>query len=116
MIFDTGDICPTYLPAHGHCDALSFELSINGLPLIVNSGTYQYENGQWRNYFRSTKAHNTVSISNQEQSQFWGSFRVAKRIKKVRRKQFSYKNIQFYAGSYVSYNGVEHKRYIGYIR
>ncbi|MBM7571374.1 heparinase II/III family protein [Aquibacillus albus] len=115
LILDTGEICPTYLPAHGHCDALSFELSIKGVPFIVNSGTYQYENGQWRDYFRSTKAHNTISISDQEQSQFWGSFRVAKRINKVSRKQFLYKNIQFYAGSYVSYTGDQHKRYIGYL-
>lgn len=115
LIFDTGDICPTYLPAHGHCDALSFELSINGSPFIVNSGTYQYESGEWRDFFRSTKAHNTVSISYNEQSQFWGSFRVAKRIKKVRRKQFIYKNIQWYAGAYVSHYGAEHKRFIGYI-
>lgn len=109
LIFDTGEICPTYLPAHGHCDALSFELSSNGSPLIVNSGTFRYESGEWRDFFRSTKAHNTVSVSSQEQSQFWGSFRVAKRINKVRRKQFIYKNIEFYAGSYVSYHGTEHK-------
>jgi hypothetical protein len=115
VIFDTGDICPTYLPAHGHCDALSYELSIKGTPLIVNAGTYRYESGEWRDYFRSTNAHNTVSVSNKEQSQFWGSFRVAKRIKKVRRKQFLYKNINFYAGAYVSYLGVEHKRFIAYI-
>jgi hypothetical protein len=115
LIFDTGDICPTYLPAHGHCDALSFELSINGLPLIVNSGTYQYESGKWRNHFRSTKTHNTVTISEHEQSEIWGSFRVAKRIKKIRRKQFIYKNIEFYVGSFVSYKGEEHKRYIGYL-
>ncbi|MFB4167256.1 heparinase II/III family protein [Virgibacillus sp. JSM 102003] len=115
LIFDTGDICPTYLPAHAHCDALSFELSMNGLPVIVNSGTYRYENGKWRDYFRSTKAHNTVSVSNQEQSQFWGSFRVAKRLEKIRRKQFVYKDIQFYVGEYVSYQGAKHKRYIGHI-
>lgn len=115
LIFDTGEICPTYLPAHGHCDALSFELSKNGFPLIVNSGTYRYENGEWRDFFRSTKAHNTVSVSSKEQSQFWGSFRVAKRINRVRRKQFIYKNIEFYAGSYVSYSGTEHKRFIGNI-
>jgi hypothetical protein len=115
LIFDTGDICPTYLPAHGHCDALSFELSNNGSPLIVNSGTYRYESGEWRDFFRSTKAHNTVTVSSKEQSQFWGSFRVAKRINKVRRKQFIYKNIEFYAGSYVSYSETEHKRFIGYI-
>lgn len=115
LVFDTGEICPSYLPAHGHCDALSFELSCNNIPLLVNSGTYKYESGNWRDYFRSTQAHNTVMISDHEQSQFWGSFRVAKRIKKVRRNQFTYKGIQFYAGSYISYHDKEHKRFIGNI-
>lgn len=115
LIFDTGDICPSYLPAHGHCDALSFELSLKNKPIIVNSGTYMYQNGKWRSYFRSTASHNTVFISGKEQSQFWGSFRVAKRIKKVRRKQFDYRNIKFYAGSYISYCNDEHIRYIGNI-
>ncbi|MEA4973598.1 hypothetical protein SDC9_95999 [bioreactor metagenome] len=115
LIFDTGEICPKYLPAHGHCDALSFELSVNNKPLIVNSGTFRYENGEWRNYFRSTKSHNTVTIEDQEQSQFWGSFRIAGRIKKVRRKSFDYKGIPFYAGAYISFKGNEHKRFIGFI-
>lgn len=115
LIFYTGDICPTYLPAHGHCDALSFEISINQVPVIVNSGTYKYEKGIWRNYFRSTKAHNTVTISDREQSQYWNSFRVAKRIKGLKRKYFIYNGIRFYAGSYIAYHKGEHKRYIGYI-
>lgn len=115
LIFDTGEICPKYLPAHGHCDALSFELSVNNKPLIVNSGTFRYENGEWRNYFRSTKAHNTITIQGQEQSQYWGSFRVADRIKKVRRKSFDYKGIPFYSGAYISFNDNEHKRFIGFI-
>ncbi|WP_147802799.1 heparinase II/III family protein [Alkalicoccus halolimnae] len=114
-IFDTGDVSPTYLPAHAHCDALSFELSVKSLPMIVNSGTYRYENGKWRDYFRSTKAHNTVTVDNQEQSQFWGSFRVAKRIKKLKRNIFNYNGIQYEAGQYVSYQGVKHKRFIGNI-
>lgn len=113
LIFDAGEICPRYLPAHGHCDALSYELSVNNKPLIVNSGTFTYENGEWRNYFRSTKAHNTVMIEEQEQSQFWGSFRVADRIKKVRKKIFIYKDIVFYVGAYNSYKGNEHKRFVG---
>ena len=115
IIFDAGNICPSYLPAHGHCDALSFELSLYNNPTIVNSGTYMYKKGKWRDYFRSTKAHNTVLINDNEQSQCWSSFRVAKRIKKVRRKQFDYKKIRFLAGSYISYGGNEHKRYIGNI-
>ncbi len=115
IIFDTGDICPRYLPAHGHCDALSMELSWNNRPMMVNSGTYRYESGKWRDFFRSTSAHNTVSIAGKEQSQVWGRFRVAKRIRKIARKQFDYNNIKFYAGTYISYTGDEHKRFIGYV-
>lgn len=115
LIFDVGEICPRYIPAHGHCDALSFELSIDNKPVIVNSGTYKYENGEWRNYFRSTKSHNTVMINGFEQSQFWSSFRVATRIKNVKRRKFEHNGMQFYAGSYISFNGHEHKRVIGFI-
>jgi len=115
LIFDCGEICPSYLPAHGHCDALSYELSIGGIPILVNSGTYQYEGGEWRNHFRKTKAHNTVMIGDREQSQFWGSFRVANRISDVKRSRFNYKEINFISGSYKTYFGSKHTRFISEI-
>lgn len=115
LLFDCGDICPLYLPPHGHCDALSYELSVKGIPILINSGTYQYESGKWRNYFRKTKAHNTVTVGDREQSQCWGSFRVAKRINQVKRKRFSYKGVNFISGTYKTYFGVKHTRYIGAI-
>jgi uncharacterized heparinase superfamily protein len=115
LIFDCGDICPSYLPAHGHCDALSYELSIEGVPILVNSGTYQYESGQWRNYFRKTKAHNTLMIGDNEQSQFWGSFRVANRISDIKRSRLNYNELKFVSGSYKTYFGAKHKRFIGEI-
>lgn len=82
LVMDAGEIAPVHMPGHGHCDALSFELSLNGHPLFVNSGTGQYQ-GEYRAFFRSTRAHNTVVIDGQEQSQCWGEHRVAKRISKV---------------------------------
>lgn len=115
LIFDCGEICPSYLPAHGHCDALSYELSIEGIPILVNSGIYQYEGGDWRNYFRKTKAHNTVMIGDKEQSQFWGSFRVANRISDVKRSRFKYKGINFISGAYKTYFGAKHTRFISEI-
>lgn len=115
LIFDCGKICPSYLPAHGHCDALSYELSIEGIPILVNSGTYQYEGGEWRNYFRKTKAHNTVMIGDKEQSQFWGSFRIANRISDVKRSRFNYKGLNFISGAYKTYFGARHTRFIGEI-
>src|SRR5690606_21936462 len=50
-----------------------------------------------------------------EQSQIWGSFRIANRIKNVKRIHFVHNNIQFYCGAYTTHYGAIHKRYFGYI-
>ena len=47
--------------------------------MIVDSGVYEYEEGEMRNYTRSTKAHNTLTIDGKDQAECWGSFRVARR-------------------------------------
>jgi len=55
--------------SHTHNDILSFELSMFGEDLIIDSGTYVYTSDyEERNKFRSTRAHNTVIIDNQEQN------------------------------------------------
>lgn len=105
LILDTGKIGVDYQPAHGHCDCLSFELSIDGKPLFINTGTYEYQ-GDLRKYFRRTCAHNTVEINGQEQSQCWGGFRVAKRISKVNG-SIGENNVE---GRYRNYVGEEHQR------
>lgn len=81
LIMDVGRVCPDYLPAHAHADMLSYELFVSGLPLVVDSGVYEYTAGEWRNYFRSTRAHNTVCLAGENQSEVWGSFRVARRAR-----------------------------------
>jgi uncharacterized heparinase superfamily protein len=59
----------------------SYELTVDGAPLIVDSGVYEYAAGEWRDWFRSTRAHNTVEIAGENQSEVWGSFRVARRAR-----------------------------------
>jgi hypothetical protein len=83
LIADAGQICPEDLPAHGHADLLSFEASIDGQRMIVDSGVGEYAAGAWRSYFRSTRAHNTVSVDGLEQSDCWASFRVGHRAHPV---------------------------------
>lgn len=78
MIVDAGQVGPSYIPGHSHCDAMSFELFKDGKPVITNCGTYGYQCKE-RQFFRSTAAHNTVMVNGVEQSQCWGAFRVAKR-------------------------------------
>lgn len=53
--------------AHSHCDLLSPILCIEGLPVLVDSGTFTYR-GPGRNAFRKTAAHNTVRIDAFEQA------------------------------------------------
>jgi uncharacterized heparinase superfamily protein len=79
IICDAGAIGPDYLPGHAHGDIFSFELSCGAARIIVDSGVYDYLPSDMRRYCRSTAAHNTVAIDNQDQCEFWQAFRVARR-------------------------------------
>jgi len=81
LILDIGKPCPDYLPGHAHADLLSYELAVEGRQIVVDSGVYEYTGGPWRDYFRSTRAHNTVEVNGADQSEVWGSFRVARRAR-----------------------------------
>ena len=78
-LLDVAPIGPDYLPGHAHADTLSFELSLFGQRLLVNSGTSEYGVSPARQYERSTRAHNTVVVNNKNSSEVWGGFRVARR-------------------------------------
>ena len=52
---------------HFHNDVGSMTLAINGLPIIVDPGSYLYTAScTWRNYFRSAVSHNGIFIKNHE--------------------------------------------------
>jgi uncharacterized heparinase superfamily protein len=78
-ILDVAPVGPDYQPGHAHADTLSFELSLFGQRLFVNSGTSTYEVDEERQRQRSTRAHNTVEIDGENSSEVWKSFRVARR-------------------------------------
>ena len=78
IIVDAGDIAPSYISGHSHCDTLSFELFYRDKPVLVNSGTYNYQT-KHRIFFRSTVSHNTLQAINCEQSEIWGEHRTGKR-------------------------------------
>lgn len=79
LLIDAGPIGPAHQPGHGHCDLLSFELVVNGRPIVVDSGVFDYENTAFRRSLRRTAAHNTLRIDRTEQSDVWGGFRVGRR-------------------------------------
>lgn len=79
VLCDFGRIGPDYIPGHAHADIFSFELSLQGHRVIVDTGVHDYEVSQARRYCRSTPAHNTVEVNGQDQCEMWASFRVAGR-------------------------------------
>jgi hypothetical protein len=72
--FDAAPLGFLSIAAHGHADALSFLLHIDGQPFLVDSGTYTYHTEpEWRNYFIGTLAHNTIRVNRLNQAKIGGS-------------------------------------------
>ena len=75
LAFDCGPPAPAFLPAHAHADALSFQLWLDGRPVVVDPGTSTYDPGAQRDIERSTAAHATIALDGRSQFELWGAFR-----------------------------------------
>jgi uncharacterized heparinase superfamily protein len=117
IIIDTGVPAPEYQPAHSHAGLLSFELDVAGVPLLVDAGVSGYDGDPYREYVRSTRAHNTVAIDDLDQSEMWGTFRVARRVTGWESRVEDLPGAEFsFAGSCSPYHdpGATHRRRIEY--
>ena len=82
VTFDCGDVGFGALAAHAHADALSFTLRVCGTDVFVDPGTYDYFTyPRWRDYFRSTQAHNTIVVDGVDQSEMLGPFLWGRRAR-----------------------------------
>lgn len=81
LLADVAHIGPDYQPGHAHADTLSCEFSFYGHRVLVNSGISQYGDGEERHRQRSTKAHNTVVVDDENSTEVWSGFRVGQRAK-----------------------------------
>lgn len=79
LVADLGNVGPSHLAGHGHNDSLSFEWYVDGMALLVDSGTFSYENDPPRATCRLTPAHNTLQVDAHEQHELWAAFRVGRR-------------------------------------
>ncbi|MEO3848305.1 alginate lyase family protein [Streptomyces sp. B8F3] len=63
------------IAAHAHADALSVEVRHDGVDVLADPGTFCYHGQpEWRQYFRSTLAHNTLRMGGADQSVSGGPF------------------------------------------
>ena len=75
LVFDHGPLGMAPSCGHGHADALAVTLDLGGKPVLLDPGTFAYNMGaEWRRYFRGTRAHNTVTVDEADQSIQAGTF------------------------------------------
>jgi hypothetical protein len=73
--FDCGPHGFLSIASHAHADALSLEVRLGGVDVLADPGTYAYHSEPaWRTYFRSARAHNTLTIDGADQSESGGPF------------------------------------------
>lgn len=81
LVVDVYGIEPEYQPGHAHADHLSFVLYVRSKPFIVDPGISTYNIGERRQWERSSIAHNSVTVDEENVSEVWGGFRVGRRPK-----------------------------------
>ena len=80
LVFDVGPLGCPITGAHGHADLLSVVVSPFGEPFIVDPGTSVYAaDPAFRQYFRGTEAHSTVTVDGLGQAEPAGPFGWQKR-------------------------------------
>lgn len=120
MIIDCGEV-GALSGGHGHADALAVEIALHGRTLLVDPGTYTYhESADLRNYFRSTGAHNTLTVDGQSSSLPGGTFAWRTRAEVEHRNWIAEERFDFFEGSQFGYrrmsDGVTHTRSILFLK
>lgn len=121
LVFDCGPFGHTPVPVHGHADALSFELYAFNQTLVVDPGVYSTYLGQdWRNFFRSSRAHNTVVVDDQDQSILIDRWRVYRPAQASLHQWYSSDYFDFVDGAHHGYTRlpepIRHRRQIFYVK
>lgn len=93
---------------HSHADTLSVEVAALGKTILVDSGTYSYhESEKIRNYFRSTLAHNTLSIDRKSSSEFGRKFDWQTKANATVHRQIAEARFDFIEASHDGYARLE---------
>jgi hypothetical protein len=121
LIFDAGPQgCPVS-GGHGHADLLSVQCSLFGEPYLIDPGTGIYTGDtRWRDYFRGTAAHSTITIDGLEQAVPIGPFKWRQRPRARLRRWISTEQMDLVDGSHDAYHRlpdpVTHRRRVLFVK
>ena len=110
----------TGLAGHGHGDALSVQLTLDGYPMLIDPGTFVYADTFERDLFRGTASHNTVQIDGMSQAEPREPFKWRYLPKVTVERWLTNPVFDFFIGSHDGYarlkDPVRHQRYIFYLK
>src|SRR5262249_5251446 len=100
---------------HGHADALSIQLAVDGRMLLIDPGAGEYVGQRnLRNDFRGTAAHNTVILDGRDQSPPKGPFSWWRRTNSTVHRWVASESFDLFAGSHDGYAPLVHRRWVFY--
>jgi hypothetical protein len=89
---------------HAHADALSFDMAARGRSVLVDAGTYTYTGSrEMRDLFRSTAAHNTLTVDDESQSAPGGAFQWESIARSFALRWMSRRRFDFFEGAHDGY-------------
>jgi hypothetical protein len=96
---------------HGHADALSLSVNLQGQALLIDPGTCEYV-GEERRLFRGTAFHNTLLIDGRGQSQPKGPFSWTRLPQVQSEGWITGQGFDLFVGSHDGYAPVIHRRWV----
>jgi hypothetical protein len=117
-LIDCGPFCDDLIPAHGHDDILSIDLTLEGSPLLIDGGNDGLpldapEACRWREYFRGARSHNVLVVDHSNRSQLSGYRDVLRVAKPLAYEWRTGKSVDYFSGTHDGYLhslGIIHQR------
>lgn len=98
---------------HGHADALAVCARIGEQLVLADPGTFTYSGPrEWRSYFRSTAAHNTMRVDGKEQAVPQGVFGWDRRVDATLIGAITGDSYDVFAAYHDAYAPVRHTRFV----
>lgn len=105
---------------HAHADSLGIDVTIEGRAVLVDPGTGSYTNRGRREWFRSSAAHNTVTVAEQSSSLSSGPFGWSVKANSYASQWVSQAPLDFFEGAHDGFGrlgaGLTHQRSVLYVR
>lgn len=107
-LIDCGPFCDDLIPAHGHDDILSVDLTMDSSPLFIDSGNDGLPADApraclWREYFRGARSHNVLVLNHSNRSLLSGYRDVLRVARPLACEWRTAESVDYFVGAHDGY-------------